>query len=250
MTVAIRQMVITIGAPDTINGSEGRRELASFYGALLGMQVVSEEWLRIAKDETSALQLALDTDGWSDQRPPRWPDPEFPKQMHLDIAVPDMAAASELVTKMGATELFDGGHWRVYADPAGHPFCIFPEEGAGDGSGPGVISRLVIDCFSPRSLAAFYEGLLHVDQRSADSPLEVVLALHDDRYPDVAFQHAEFVAPRWPDPAYPAQMHLDLRFDDGKEAAIRRAERLGAIRLPDVADTAIYADPAGHPFCL
>ncbi len=250
MATRIKKMVITVGAPDSLNGNEGRHELAAFYGALLGMEVIDDGWLRIAKSNAGALQLALDGDGWSDQRPPRWPDPDFPKQMHLDIAVREMDAAAELVTGLGATQLFDGGHWRVYADPAGHPFCIFPEAGAGDDRGPGTVSRLVIDCFSPRSLAPFYEGLLCVEKRSADTPEEVVLALDDERYPDFAFQHAQFVAPRWPDPAYPAQLHLDLRFDDGKDAAVARAERLGAIRLPKLADTEIFADPAGHPFCL
>lgn len=250
MGTGIKQMVITIGAPASLNGIEGRRELAAFYGALLGMEIVDEGWLRIAKSKTSALQLALDSDGWSDQRPPKWPDPDFPKQMHLDIAVSDLGVAAELVTRSGGTELFDGGHWRVYSDPAGHPFCIFPEAGAGDDRGPGSLARLVIDCFSPRSLATFYEGLLGVEKRSADSPEEVVLALDDHRYPDFAFQHGQFVAPRWPDPAYPAQMHLDLRFDSGPDAAVARAERFGAIRLPKLADTEIYADPAGHPFCL
>lgn len=249
MGTGIKQMIITIGSPPTLNGKEGRRELAAFYGALLGMEVVGEGWLRIAKSKASTLHLALDGDGWSDERPPRWPDPEFPKQMHLDIAVPDLDAAAERVTELGATRLLDGGHWRVYADPAGHPFCIFPEAGAGDERGPGTLARLVIDCFSPRSLASFYEGLLGVGKRSADTPEEVVLALDDDRYPDFAFQQGQFVAPRWPDPAYPAQLHLDLSFDD-KEAAVERAERLGAVRLPKLADTEIYADPAGHPFCL
>jgi hypothetical protein len=65
----------------------------------------------------------------------------------------------------------------------------------------------------------------------------------------LAFQHAQFEAPRWPDPAYPSQMHLDLYFDDA-EAAIATAERLGAIRLPKGGSCPVYADPAAHPFCL
>src|SRR5687768_3873229 len=117
MSTGIKQMVITIAAPESLNGQEGRLELASFYGALLGMAVIDDGWLRIAKERESKLQLALDSDGWSDLRPPRWPDPEFPNQMHLDIAVPDLADAAALVTQLGATQLFDGGHWRVYADP-------------------------------------------------------------------------------------------------------------------------------------
>ena len=113
MSTRIKQMIITIGAPESLNGKEGRHELAAFYGALLGMEVVNDGWLLIAKGKESTLRLALDGDGWSDQRPPRWPDPEFPKQMHLDIAVSDLPEAAELVTRLGGTQLFDGGHWRV-----------------------------------------------------------------------------------------------------------------------------------------
>ncbi|MEX1008023.1 MAG: VOC family protein [Acidimicrobiia bacterium] len=58
------------------------------------------------------------------------------------------------------------------------------------------------------------------------------------------------VAARWPDPAYPAQLHVDFRFTHGTHSAQERAERFGAIRLPKLADTEIYADPSGHPFCL
>jgi hypothetical protein len=42
----------------------------------------------------------------------------------------------------------------------------------------------------------------------------------------------------------------DLEFDD-RQAAQRLAERLGAIRLPGQGGSCpVYADPAGHPFCL
>lgn len=46
------------------------------------------------------------------------------------------------------------------------------------------------------------------------------------------------------------QLHLDIYFDDGP-AAQNLAERLGAIRLPAMGGSCpVYADPAGHPFCL
>jgi hypothetical protein len=65
----------------------------------------------------------------------------------------------------------------------------------------------------------------------------------------LAFQHAQCKAPRWPDPTYPQQIHLDLHFDDG-EAAQELASRLGAIHLPKGGSCPVYADPAAHPFCL
>lgn len=253
-------MTITIGCPELLDGKEGRRVLAAFYGELLGLRAFEPYgWLKLAKrppdddyvaghttDGGSKLQLALDGDGWSDQRPPRWPDPEYPQQIHLDIFVPDAQAADKLVTSMGAALLADQGDFRTYADPAGHPFCLYPNPVAAS-EGP-VVGRLVFDCFSPRALASFYEGFLGVQKRLEDSPGWVVLDLDDDDLPNLAFQHAQFRAARWPDPAYPAQLHVDYRFPDGFQAAMARAERLGAVHVPVREVT--YADPAGHPFCL
>lgn len=51
-------------------------------------------------------------------------DPEHPQQAHLDIDVPDLDAAEPAVLALGAVRLHDAGGWRIYADPAGHPFCL------------------------------------------------------------------------------------------------------------------------------
>jgi hypothetical protein len=75
------------------------------------------------------------------------------------------------------------------------------------------------------------------------------VASSGDRFPALAFQHAAFETARWPDPAYPQQLRLDLHFEDAT-AAQETAERLGAIRLRDMGGScAVYADPAAHPFC-
>ena len=247
MANPLRRLIITIGSPMLLNGKEGRYELAAFYGDLLGMQVINEGWLLIAERPESKLVLALDGDGWEDQRPPRWPDPEYPQQMHLDILAPDMEATAERVTGMGATLLRDNSDFRVYADPAGHPFCLYPDHS----SARPMVGRLIFDCFSPRSLASFYEGFLGSRERVEDSPERVVVDLGDDQLPHLGFQHAQFVAARWPDPAYPAQLHVDYRWTDGIEAEFKqRAEKYGAVRLPDFQDAETYADPASHPFCI
>jgi hypothetical protein len=63
-----------------------------------------------------------------DHVPPEWPD-GAPQQVHLDVHVEDPRVAHEAATGLGATLLQPGdfdaeqGH-QVYADPAGHPFCI------------------------------------------------------------------------------------------------------------------------------
>jgi hypothetical protein len=241
-------MTITVGAPAEIDGKEGRRVLAAFYGELLGMQAFEPwGWLKLAKrPPDSKLQFALDGDGWSDERPPRWPDPEYPQQLHLDILVPGPDAADRLVLGLGATLLKDQGDFRTYADPAGHPFCLYPDHPDASTDAPKV-GRLVFDCFSPRALAAFYQGFLGVEERLEDSPERVEINLDDAELPNFAFQHAQFPAARWPDPAYPAQLHVDYRFPEGATSAIPRVEQLGAIHT---GQGNTYADPAAHPFCL
>jgi catechol 2,3-dioxygenase-like lactoylglutathione lyase family enzyme len=95
------------------------RALAEFYARLLDRPVTydSEDFVVVAEsDRTSGLAFQRAT-GF---RPPTWPSPETPQQMHLDVMVEDPAAARTHVLRLGATHL-DGD---VYADPAGHPFCL------------------------------------------------------------------------------------------------------------------------------
>jgi catechol 2,3-dioxygenase-like lactoylglutathione lyase family enzyme len=94
--------------------------LAQFYSALLGLPVTysSRDWVVVAASETSsglAFQLA------PGHRPPTWPDTAVAQQVHLDVMVEDVAAAGPAVLALGAVKL-DGDD--VYADPAGHPFCL------------------------------------------------------------------------------------------------------------------------------
>ena len=254
-------MTIYIGCPAELDGGGEPRLLAEFYRDLLGMQLYepygnlclqrrppdADYIAGRTTDGGSKLRLGIAPDGWSDQRPPRWPDPEYPQHLHFDIVVPDIEAVAEFVLSRGARLLRDQGDFRTYADPVGHPFCLY----AGAVESP-VLQRVVFDCYSPRSLASFYEGFLGVRKRLEDSPTWVVLDLDDDDdLPDLAFQHAQVRPTRFPDPDYPAQLHIDYRFPDGAQAAIQRAERLGAIHMPPNEVTSqCYADPAGHPFCL
>ncbi len=66
--------------------------------------------------------------------PPVWPDPTSSMQAHLDFDVDDLDAAETRVLAAGATKYAHqpNAHCRVYADPAGHPFCLsttdVPEE--------------------------------------------------------------------------------------------------------------------------
>ena len=100
--------------------------LAAFYSMLLSLPVTyrSDDFVVVARNDTTpgvAFQLA------PDHRPPTWPDPEIPQQMHLDVMVDDVEAAGPQVMALGARRLDGGDH--VYADPAGHPFCLIPRPG-------------------------------------------------------------------------------------------------------------------------
>jgi catechol 2,3-dioxygenase-like lactoylglutathione lyase family enzyme len=228
-------------------------DLVSFYAGLLGMRVIRDDWPMIAKDQNSEPRLAFGDGPNENYRAPRWPDPEYPQQLHLDIPVSDLDAAEELALRLGAIRLQNKGDYRSYADPVGHPFCLY-SDAAADGvtSSPvsGRIGRVVIDCFSPRSLAGFYAEMLDMPVREMDTPNRVVITRNDGRLPALAFQHAQVAAPRWPDPAYPQQVHLDI-WVERSETAQELALRLGAIRLPDQGGSCpVFADPAGHPFCI
>jgi hypothetical protein len=117
------------------------------------------------------------------------------------------------------------------------------------------VRSVVIDCPDPRALAEFYAALAggtpEVDNEW------VVLRVPDG--PQLAFQRAEgFSPPRWPRADRDSQQfHLD--FDAGAtweevDAAQERVLALGARPLDledrEKKDFLVYADPAGHPFCL
>jgi predicted enzyme related to lactoylglutathione lyase len=101
--------------------------LADFYAEVLGGTVEADpsdaRWvdLKVPGGQALAFQAAP---GYV---APKWPAPERSQQFHLDLAVEDLDAAEEGVLALGATPLDATDRtrtWRVYADPAGHPFCL------------------------------------------------------------------------------------------------------------------------------
>ncbi|MCC9204332.1 VOC family protein [Arthrobacter sp. zg-Y769] len=110
--------------PNTVIDCPDPEALATFYGALL-------DW-----------KVDVDDDGWADitdvtgqrfafQRvenytPPVWPGQDVPQQMHIDVDVDDLDEGEAAVLALGATkhEYQPGDTFRVFLDPAGHPFCL------------------------------------------------------------------------------------------------------------------------------
>jgi catechol 2,3-dioxygenase-like lactoylglutathione lyase family enzyme len=106
------------------------------------------------------------------------------------------------------------------------------------------LHHLVLDCPDPRTLAGFYARLL--EQPVTYDSADFVVVAENERTSGLAFQRADgHRAPTWPSPAVPQQMHLDVMVED-PAAARTHVLALGATPL----DGDVYADPAGHPFCL
>jgi catechol 2,3-dioxygenase-like lactoylglutathione lyase family enzyme len=98
--------------------------VAQFWSAVLDIPVVrrDDDWTTLeGRGVRLAVQLA------PDHVPPQWPDPSRPQQLHLDIEVDDVEEAERAVLALGARRLADppdAEDFRVFADPAGHPFCL------------------------------------------------------------------------------------------------------------------------------
>lgn len=109
--------------PTTVIDCPDAAALARFYGALLDWEVEgSEEWAEVRSGHGASLcfqQVA-------DYRPPQWPGQDVPQQLHVDVMVDDFATAEPAVLALGATKADHqpGTTFRVYLDPAGHPFCL------------------------------------------------------------------------------------------------------------------------------
>ena len=109
----------------------------------------------------------------------------------------------------------------------------------------GRLHHVILDCADPAALAAFYAELLGQPVTYSSDDFVVVAA--DDTSSGLAFQLAPgHQRPTWPDRASSMQMHLDVMVED-VAAAGPRVLALGAIKLDG---ESVYADPAGHPFCL
>jgi catechol 2,3-dioxygenase-like lactoylglutathione lyase family enzyme len=120
----------------------------------------------------------------------------------------------------------------------------------------GRFDTVVLDCPDPLALAQFYAGLLG-QEIADDGDASWQSLCGDGSGVSLAFQRAEsYLAPGWPE-GPPQQLHLDLTVDDFVTAH-GKALALGAVPLsptsaPEPDQTSgfrVYADPAGHPFCL
>jgi catechol-2,3-dioxygenase len=102
--------------------------LADFYRQLVGGEITyaDDEWVNLRDGD----RVLLSFQRAPDHQPPDWPNPDRPQQFHIDVTVDDVDEAERQVLAFGARkhEVQPGGdeesNWRVYLDPAGHPFCL------------------------------------------------------------------------------------------------------------------------------
>jgi hypothetical protein len=97
--------------------------LARFYGAMLDWTIdVSGDRASVCAESGQCIAFHQ----VADYTPPVWPGQERPQQMHLDMLVDDLDAAEAAVIGLGATRHPEqpGTSFRVFLDPAGHPFCL------------------------------------------------------------------------------------------------------------------------------
>lgn len=101
-------------------------DLAAFYSSLTGWPVrdgSDADWAELAAPSGPALAFQR-VDG--EYVKPDWPTTERPQQYHLDFMVPDLDEAERDVMTLGVTKADHqpGTTFRVFLDPAGHPFCL------------------------------------------------------------------------------------------------------------------------------
>ena len=122
--------LIVLDCPDAL-------ELGRFYAEVLGWDLEGDsdrDWATVAPPRGEP--APDDTDGRpslafqriDDFARPTWPGGAHPQQFHLDLWAGDIDAAEPAVLAAGATvhehQPSESGSFRVYLDPAGHPFCL------------------------------------------------------------------------------------------------------------------------------
>ena len=115
----IRYQVVTFDAADLESES-------AFWAGVLGGEVHPDsDWHMVTVDGEPRVGVQLAPGHVA----PDWPH-GTPQQIHLDLWVDDFPAAHEHVMALGARVLQEahgntsGDDFQVYADPAGHPFCL------------------------------------------------------------------------------------------------------------------------------
>lgn len=101
---------------------------SAFWAGILHGQVLAEDDWHSVLDASGEWRIGVQLA--PNHVPPDWPDGTIAQQVHLDLHAENFSAANDEAIALGARLLRPAtdrdakqGH-QVYADPAGHPFCI------------------------------------------------------------------------------------------------------------------------------
>ena len=106
-------------------------ELADFYSKITGWPVeplgdfspADVTWLELLDDKGFTKMAFQKIDNY---KRPTWPTGGLPQQAHIDFHAKDLDIAEKQLLEIGAVkaEFQPKPHrFRIYLDPAGHPFC-------------------------------------------------------------------------------------------------------------------------------
>lgn len=121
--------LVVLDCPDAL-------ALGRFYAEVLGWEVEDgsdADWVTLAPpggrgDDGRPSRASLAFQRIDDWVAPTWPGGAHPQQFHLDLLVDDIDEAEPAVLAAGARvhdhQPSETGSFRVYLDPAGHPFCL------------------------------------------------------------------------------------------------------------------------------
>lgn len=125
MTGFARLSLTVLDCPDAAS-------LAGFYAEVTGWVENTDErgtepdgtvsWVQLVSPDGATLAFQR----VAQHRPPVWPDGDVPQQLHLDFDVPNLDEGERQVLAIGArkADVQPGESFRVFLDPAGHPFCL------------------------------------------------------------------------------------------------------------------------------
>ncbi len=117
MSDAIKLGSVTVNCPDA-------GALAGFYAQITGGEVTfsNAEWATVVSPGGR-----IDLQTVEDYEAPQWPGRLGRGLLHLDFLVDDLVATEQRVLEAGAVKMDfqpNSDHCLVFADPAGHPFCL------------------------------------------------------------------------------------------------------------------------------
>jgi hypothetical protein len=117
----INRQVVVFDAADL------EAESTFWAGVLDGTVDAEDDWHMVMVDEEPRVGVQLAPNHVA----PDWPNGTPEQQIHLDLWVEDFGVAHDRVMSLGANVLKPAAadadspdNFQVYADPAGHPFCL------------------------------------------------------------------------------------------------------------------------------